>query len=301
LEAQIGAGSYLRLHSLDLRDVDDLLTALNQALALSARSLAALAVNDDCQSSVFLVHLNDSRHVPDLQNFVRAGRLKANSEAAVVVAAYSEILAGPADEHWDSLDTVGLVGPLDGMAFAAVHATDADSLPARIKAAVAVEVGAWDLNLTELLLGLPLREAVRPDLHPEQWTDPANIEVVQHLDSWCGESARHAAWMVHNDANGLAKRVWRGQLGVLFPWIEERRREVISRYRRFLKVTDKTMGDVDLFDWGPILIQLGNSPKGCPPAVRAAREIRNELAHGRPVTWPQIAACIESFRSWSAS
>jgi hypothetical protein len=29
-----------------------------------------------------------------------------------------------------------------------------------------------------------------------------------------------------NDKLSLTKRVWRGQLAVLFPWIEERRREV---------------------------------------------------------------------------
>ena len=301
LETHIGAGSYLRLHSIDLRTADGLLTALNETLALDLRSLAAVAVNEDTQSSVFLLHLADNRHVAETNAFVRACRLRPNTNAAVVVAACTTPLDDLGDEHWDCVNAVGLVGPLDGMAFAAVHGNEADSLPARIKAAVAVEVGAWDLGLTEKLLDMSVQKAVRPDLFPDQWSDAGDEAAVQLVDSWGGEPARHAAWMIRNDLSGLRKRVWRGQLGVLFPWIEERRREVIARYRVHLKVTDRTMPDVELFDWGPISIQLKNSAKGCPPAVQTAREIRNELAHGRPVPWPPISACIEAFRAWTVN
>jgi hypothetical protein len=302
LATQIGGDSFLRLQSIDLREAQSLLTAMNEALAIDLRSLAALAVNEDAQATVFLLHLADARHAADIQTFVRAGRLTANSEAPVVVAACDDDLEELGDEHWDDLDAAGLVGPLDGMAFAAAYMSEADSLTARIKAAVAVEVGAWDLGLTETLLDLPAREALRPDLCPDQWVAPDSEAAAQHVDGWGGEPTRHAAWMARNDLAGLRKRVWRGQLGVLFPWIEERRREVITRYRSFLKVNDNTMPNIDLFDWGPISIQLQNSALGgCPQAVHLAREIRNELAHSRPVSSQQISRCIEAFRAWAGN
>jgi hypothetical protein len=295
LRAQMSHDGLLRLQTVDLRNRVELLPALNEALATEVKSLAALAVNEGVRDTIFLMHLSDSSSTRDIQAFVRAGRLRASSDAAVVVAACNDQIDGLGDEHWDKLDAVGLVGPLDGMAFAAVQITDPDSLPIRIKAAVAVEVGAWDLALTERLLELSLIDALRPDLCPAKWIDEQDTEASLHLDTWGGDSTRHAAWLVRNDKQGLAKRVWRGQLGVLFPWIEERRREVIARHRSYLRPTERTMPEVDMLDWGPIAIQLGNSDKGCPSAIKLARNIRNELAHGRPVAWPEISRCLDGF------
>jgi hypothetical protein len=295
LGAQIGRDSFMRLQTIDLRASVELLAALNEALATDARSLAALAVNENARDTVFLIHLSGGAHATDIQTFVRAGRLRPDNDASVVVVAYDGPLDGLGDEHWDTLDAAGLVGPLDGMAFAAVHLTEADSLPTRIKAAVAVEVGAWDLRLTERLLDLPMKDALRPDLCPDRWIDADDAGAAQRLDGWGGEAVRHAAWLARNDAGSLAKRVWRGQLGVLFPWIEERRREVITRHRPFLRAKEKTMPEVEMLDWGPIAVQLGNSVKGCPKAVQSARFIRNELAHGRPVSWPTILQCLRDF------
>ncbi len=301
LQAEIGGDGFMRLQIVDLRASTELLPALNETLATDVRSLAALAVNDNARDTVFLVHLLDGACASDLQTFVRAGRLSIGSGAAVVVAACDRALEGLGGEHWDAVDAAGLVGPLDGIAFAAAHLTQADGLAIRIKAAVAVEVGTWDLCLTERLLDLPMKLALRPDLCAEQWLEADDQGVAQHLDGWGGEPARHAAWLASNDKGSLTKRVWRGQLGVLFPWIEERRRDVIARHRHFLRATDQTMPEVEMLDWGPISIQLGNSPKGCPKAVQSARTMRNELAHGRPVTWPTISQCLDEFGTWAAA
>jgi hypothetical protein len=300
LEMQVAHDSFMRLQTIDLRASADLLRALNESLATDVRSLAALAVDNNICDTVFLVHLTNNTLSRDLQTFVRAGRLGPRRQAAVVVAACDGPLEGLVDEHWDVLDAIGLVGPLDGMAFAAAHLTDADSLPIRIKAAVAVEVGAWDLCLTERLLDLPMNEALRPDLCPSRWIDLVDQTMVQQLDGWGGETTRHAAWLARNELASLNKRVWRGQLGVLFPWIEERRREVIIRYRNLLRATETTMPEVEMLDWGPIAIQLANSAKGCPRCVQSARLIRNELAHGRPMPWSTISRCIDEFRDWGA-
>ena len=301
LSTQIGRDGFMRLQTIDLRGSADLLAALNDALAIDVRSLAAVAVNESARDTVFLIHLSDGERAGDVHAFVRAGRLAPGIEAAVVLAACDSPLDGLRDEHWDAVDAAALVGPLDGMAFAAAHLTEADSLPTRTKAAVAVEVGAWDLYLTARLLDLPMKQALRPDLCAEQWIDADDQLAVQQLDGWGGEATRHAAWLAQNDMGSLTKRVWRGQLGVLFPWIEERRREVIGRHRPQLQATEKTMRELEMLDWGPIEIQLGNSTKGCPKAVQSARFIRNELAHGRPVSWPSISQCLDEFRAWATA
>jgi hypothetical protein len=59
------------------------------------------------------------------------------------------------------------------------------------------------------------------------------------------------------------------------------------------------MPEVEMLDWGPIAIQLGNCTRGCPKAVQSARSIRNELAHGRPVQWPIISQCLGEFRDFA--
>lgn len=299
IQAQVAHDGFMRVHRVDLRAASGLLLSLNQVLASDIRSLAALAVSEASTDTIFLFHLSDMSLSQDIQSFIRAshlGRSSSKGLGVVVLVACDNSPENFTGEYWDILDAVGLVGPLDGMAFAAIRLTEPDSLSVRIKASIAVEVGAWDLCLTERLLDLPMQSALRPDLCTGAWIDPQDADTAETLDSWGGEPAHHAAWLAKRDISSLKKRVWRGQLGIVFPWIEERRRDIIARYRPILRTTDRTMADVEMLDWGPLGIQLGNSAIGCPPAVHSARSIRNELAHGRPVSWPELCRCFEDFR-----
>ena len=301
LFSQLTRDSFVRVHSIDLSNAVEVLPALNEVLATNFSSLAALSAHETTQNTVFLLKVAGSVLSRDLQNFVRAARLRAGSDPGVIVTASSGLVEGLSGENWDVVDAIGLIAPLDGMAFAATRLSEGESLPVRVKAAIAVEVGGWDLFLTEKLLALPFKEAMRPDLNLIRWADATILSSASQLDRWGGEVSPHSAWLAQQDKDRLTKRVWRGQLAALFPWIEECRREVVARNHRVLQPDNRTMKDIDELDWGPLCIQLERSSNGCPPVARRARAIRNSLAHGVPVSWSDISNCIAEYTNWSGS
>lgn len=93
-----------------------------------------------------------------------------------------------------------------------------------------------------------------------------------------------------SDSNEIRKRVWHGQLTVVFPYLEERRIHILSRIRSFLgnaNLRDQQGNPTDLeeLELGSIYYFIRNS--GAPPTikdeVRLLRDLRHELAHLRPI------------------
>lgn len=197
-------------------------------------------------------------------------------------------------------------GPLDGAAYAATIPTGLRPLEARLVASVAIEVAAWDVALLDRLLALQPDQAVRPDRYVASWDEGGTSRWLGaartwengSVDDWGGEPAEHALWLAANRPAGLAKRVWRGQLAMLLPWIEQYRQMIIERERKSLRPDARLGADVESLDWGPLAFQLDRVP-AVKPLVRALRGARNELAHGRPILWEQIRPCMEAARTYS--
>jgi hypothetical protein len=126
------------------------------------------------------------------------------------------------------------------------------------------------------------------------------------VDYWDGEPVPHAMWLAANDLASLEKRIWRGQVAALLPWIEETRCRVITLCRRRLRPDESDPGrpsaSVEDLDWGSLLRQLSDKSARTPGwvlrLVQQMRRVRNELAHGRPATWPSIRHCLEAWRDW---
>lgn len=96
----------------------------------------------------------------------------------------------------------------------------------------------------------------------------------------------------------LERRVWRAQLGALFPWLEECRQELVARHRDRLSLDPRRSRfgeDVEDLDIGPIAFQL-ESRVGRDGAARlhALRRIRNRLAHGVPADRTDLSMAIGS-------
>lgn len=196
-------------------------------------------------------------------------------------------------------------GPLDGAAYASALPRSLPPLEARLVASVAIEVAAWDVGLLDRLTALSTDRAVRPDLCIGDW-DRGETTFWQGvapswesgcIDDWGGEPAEHALWLAANRPTALAKRVWRGQLSMLLPWIEQQRQLVIELEWRNLRPDPVRSGpDIESLDWGPLAYQLQRVPRLKRLTV-AFREARNELAHGRPISWAMIKACLDVVRA----
>ncbi len=94
------------------------------------------------------------------------------------------------------------------------------------------------------------------------------------------------------DDRRVMNRLWSAQVGVILPFVEERRIELVEALAPFLKVPfttrfGETIKDVRDLEIGHIELQLANSDEGFDwdllRFVGKLREMRNALAHGEPV------------------
>jgi hypothetical protein len=235
----------------------------------------------------------------ELSSFAKSCAVRGEMSAPIVIIVSSVPIDQCTQPVWEKLEARGILGPHDGIGFAAGAGRGIHTFEHRLKTNVAVEVGAWDLDIIERILSMPTHRATRPDAHlnawsdrrADAWRDDRPNWTAGSLDEWGGEACVHPLYLAANKPTLLTKRVWRGQVAVLFPWLEEFRQAVIRTYRRHLRPDDLSYGgDVDSLDWGPVCWQLGRAgiDRWALDAIHAGRKIRNDLAHGRPVDWSAI-------------
>lgn len=87
----------------------------------------------------------------------------------------------------------------------------------------------------------------------------------------------------------IRRRVWKAQLSVLFPWLEEVRQVLIDRHRGLLTVTDwhmeRGVSAVDDLELGAIAKQVsaaGRLGRDQEDILKALGRVRNDLAHRAP-------------------
>lgn len=234
----------------------------------------------------------------DVQTFARIAACLQDDLAPCLLVVSGDVQGRLDDAEPHELRDV--VGPLDSAAYAAWLPRSGRPLFEQIVASVAIEVAAWDVELLDLLTALPPSQAVRPDLHvaswsggrPAAWHGLALRWELGCLDRWGGVDVEHPAWLAANHPRQLQKRVWRGQLAALLPWIEDHRMRLIDRHQRMLQPSGPG-NDIALLDWGPLVLQIRARDEQQSKVLSLFRTARNELAHGRPLGWEHIRACIE--------
>ena len=276
--------------------------ALAEEAGLGPSSTAALANSPLLQHAAIVVRGGGASD-PALATFARMICRQPAGEGPILVVVSQD---GGCKLDGHPIQAVrDVFGPLDGAAYAAALPRALRPLEARLVASVAIEVAAWDVALLDRLTALPTERAVRPDMHISSW-DQAETARWRGLaptwesgcvDDWGGEAAEHALWLAANRPSALSKRVWRGQLAMLLPWIEQQRQTIIEQERRALRPDPLRSGpDIESLDWGPLSHQLDRVPQLKRLAL-AFRDARNELAHGRPISWVMIKACLDAARS----
>lgn len=177
-------------------------------------------------------------------------------------------------------------------------------LQKRLAVAIVANLALWDPAVSERVAS----ETIEQILHPipilreiaaaRRWSPPA-LEVsscswhkgmIETLEG--GEKIHSAALAGLEDAREIERRIWSAEVGVMLPFVEEKRQEILAQFAGVLKVPITTRsGEVitDLRDLeiGHIESQLTNNGTPIDPArlrlVQRLREIRNCLSHLVPL------------------
>lgn len=197
----------------------------------------------------------------------------------------------------------GAVGRID-MLLDAVRAIDRAHLPPLLNdlaVSVTVEVAGTDPHLVDRLAAAPVEEildplaVIRDEAKRRGWLDrPPSWSAGSEwrrgmVDRINGRAILHsAAEVAAGRTEVVSRRVWRGQIAVLFPFIEEHRLRFIREFRPLLSVPVQTayesIPDHESLELSHLFHQLRKkvSARRLEP-LEHCLHIRNSLAHLRPV------------------
>lgn len=261
--------------------------------AAHARLIELIAGEDLCETVVVVQVESDAlaQWITFAGTFASARRAYSGQAAGLVLLTCETCEPpGGCRQFDDDL----IVDPLDALIFV----RDRTGWPrGRLaEAATAVLVEACRGNMDLILQFL--------DLDPQQAFNP--LAVLRGFPSsehprplrWRDRDEACPLWLARQDESLVAQRIWRGQLSVLFPWLEEVRGEIVTKAAARLagvEQRDRLTGDVLAmvdYEFGDIAYALKR--KGEPQhLVNSAHELRitrNKLAHCIPLEVSDLAA-----------
>lgn len=179
------------------------------------------------------------------------------------------------------------------------------SVRRQLSTAISAELAQWDPELCERLARIEFRDLLGPvnemrRLGEERgWSDvplDANDDLLWKagaLQCIDGNRVVHSSFLaVHSQERELNKRLWRAELGVLFPLIEQKRQGLIEELRDSIRLPHITSFGEAISD--PFDLEIGHihaqlRTRGGAVLARYGRQIallrdtRNALAHFEPV------------------
>lgn len=183
---------------------------------------------------------------------------------------------------------------------------DDDSVYHDLAVAVTIEVAGSDPLVAERLADGRIERLLKPrgtvrEIAAERGWSPARIESSiaegEHV-AWRrgmlnyrgSRRFRHsAAELIPKREHIVVRRIWRGQVAVLFPFLEECRQQFIQSNRRHLRspatgADGEASAGIQSLELSGLYHQLkGRLPRRQHLPIERCRWIRNELAHLRPI------------------
>lgn len=234
-----------------------------------------------------------------LAAYSRALRNHGSPDSGTLCVAWPGALAAEAPAEDAALDRrrwEGAVDPLDMLLYCArVLPGDGNGLYRRTAHALIAELAGTDPHLVQALAPLPIaqilapRDALRDFARERGWTGQG-AEADGWAEGWRdridGSWAAHSAWLAASaNDDELSARLWRAEVSVLLPYVEERRREYLQRFAQYLKLPMETkygvIRDIGDLEIGHLLLQVHRAPVS--PQIRdriwRLSQIRNHLAH----------------------
>lgn len=231
----------------------------------------------------------------------------------------------------------GCVKPLDLLLYVSERIPgDAVSRVERDTAvSVVANLALWDPHVADRLLVQPLAAVLNPgdtlaEIARERGWPGSNIATSWEsgiVDRYADTDRKHSAWLAAaGDLDEIARRVWRGQVSVLFPFIEERRLDVLDVLLPHLILPLERTGPdgvvrqvtearrLEMADLSRQISSLSLAYVGeIGRLVRQLRRVRNSLAHfarqglavrAEELSGPEIRdwrGVLERFQSQSAA
>jgi len=186
--------------------------------------------------------------------------------------------------------------------------SEANRLLNRVRKSIIVELGRTDLELVGYLCRFSLKEILASELllrrfrQESSWMRENNIFWDRGAKlQWDDREEYHSCYLEStNQLSEVRRRIWKAQIVSVFPFLENRRCEIVQRIRdflpkSFLSVTGEVK-DVESLELGEIMFELNKLKRPHPitSEVRHLRAIRHELAHLRPASY-ELLCKIPSF------
>ncbi|MDY6939946.1 MAG: hypothetical protein SWY16_20115 [Cyanobacteriota bacterium] len=207
----------------------------------------------------------------------------------------------------------GTIDRLDILLFTAhlFQGKQLSDLQKQVAISVTANLALWDPkvserfayeNLENILSPIPILQDIAKK---REWTD----EIIPSESLWHkgmkdildGEDKIHSAALAFtNFHREIDRRIWSAQVGVMLPFVEERRQELLESLKGKLEVPFQTDFGV-IWDWrdleiGHIEYQISSNGaivnRETQKLVRRLKEIRNSLSHLEPIP-PEILLCRE--------
>lgn len=177
-----------------------------------------------------------------------------------------------------------------------------------LKIALCAQLAQWDPHLCEVLSDCNIRSILEPgssvvalpaaeDAYAAADADDGWARgILQRRD---GQVVYHSGWLAKGTiSQEFQQRVWTAQVQVIFPLIEQVRRQAIERYgSRFrlpvLVGDDEYVNDpyeLEIAMVRRMVSHLGGVPRAVLRRLDQAWEFRNALAHIEPLTGQQLQA-----------
>jgi hypothetical protein len=282
----------------DERSPQQALVDAASARAPGVTTLSQLCVSPHLSYKLFIVDVRgrDASRWLMLAGTFATRRAKADEGPALLLVTDETT----APEGCDFLDDGAFVGPPEAAVFAREHRRHADLLPECADAA-AIEVSRGDVTLLSQMLALPDRDR----FDPCTWV--AQQPVVETLLPWRGHEERCATWLSRHQPARLKRRVWRGHVSVLFPWLAGALGTFLEKHARRLppELPDKYSGAAlrrEDFEWGDIVFALNATAPQQANRAHRVRLVRNALAHRRAITWQeavQVEQDVNGLLKWT--
>lgn len=192
-----------------------------------------------------------------------------------------------------------------------------DSLLARTAVSVATVLAGWDEDLARGLASLSLATLANPLTHLKQYA-PA---LKKHpswsnglVDRWDGLTWVHtSALLAAQDDDGLDKRVWRGQVRILFPFLDQIRVAFVGKYLDHIqaqlpftkeftgghKKTYKSAWELELYDVNERI--KDDLPDNYALLINLCIRMRRSMAHFEPVQANYINKASELWEDLSST
>lgn len=273
------------------------------------RTIAELAAQESFQGRIIWVEdLNVGMwplwraFLTDYAQVCRSGSLY--DRTVFIVVLHEQLALTPPDEdtclvvrRWE-----GVVDSLDMDLYtsSAFAAHDLPPLLRRAAAAMAARTAVWDLALATDLADADLIDLFAPQRLLAEFgarrgwrCDDLPRWEAGTADSMYGVSRVHSALLAGDDpTEELSRRLWAAQVSVLFPYVEERRRQIIDQFRSVLKIPFESLygriSDVRDLEIGHLHFQFASGgvvvDRETRETVRLLKIIRDRLAHLEPLT-----------------